>query len=88
MLTSFLCSRTTEWQIGRLEQRLLSLQNAKSLKCGECRDNWRRRQQLEAQLGQLLAERRAHLHELYDMKYVQHHCCCNIKDIYLNKHLR
>jgi len=55
-------------RIGRLEQRLLSLQNAQSLKCPVCRPNWQRRQELESRLNRLLAERRAHLHELFDMK--------------------
>ena len=56
-------------QVGHLEQRLQSLQNAQSLKCSQCRPNKQRLQELELRLSNLLAERRSHLHELFDMKF-------------------
>ena len=46
-----------------------SMQNAQSLKCRQCRPNRQRLQELESRLSKLLAERRSHLHELFDMKY-------------------
>lgn len=58
-------------QVGQLEQRLQSMHNAKSLKCHQCRPNRLKLQELQSRLSQLLAERRGHLHELFDMKYVQ-----------------
>ena len=58
------------WKVVRLEQRLESLQNAQSLKCSECRPNRRRVDDLQKRLDQLLSERRSHLHELFDMKYL------------------
>lgn len=70
-------SRTTFYyffstQVGKLEQRLQSIQNAQNLKCRQCRPNRRKLQALETRLGKLLAERRTHLHELFDMKYSPH----------------
>lgn len=57
-----------EEEITRLEQRLQSMQNAQSLKCHQCRPNQQRLQDLEIRLSRLLAERRQHLHELFEMK--------------------
>lgn len=58
----------SEEEIRRLEQRLQSTQNAQSLKCHHCRPNRQRLQELEIRLSKLLAERREHLHELFEMK--------------------
>jgi len=55
-------------KVGRLEQRLESLQNASNLKCSDCRPNRRRVGDLQDRLDQLLAERSSHLRELFDMK--------------------
>lgn len=55
-------------KVGQLEQRLQSMHNAKSLKCHQCRPNRLKLQELQSRLSQLLAERRGHLHELFDMK--------------------
>lgn len=53
-----------------MEQRLESFRNAQSLKCSDCRPNRHRVDDLQKRLDHLLAERRSHLHELFDMKYV------------------
>lgn len=55
-------------KVARLEQRLQSLQNAQSLKCSQCQPNRQRLHESKTRLDQLLAERRSHLHELFDMK--------------------
>lgn len=57
-------------QVGKLEQRLLSLQTAHALRCSTCRPLLTRQQDLERRLTQLLAERRGHLQDLAQMKYV------------------
>ena len=57
-------------KVARLEQRLQSLQNAQSLKCSQCQPNRQRLHESKTRLDQLLAERRSHLHELFDMKCV------------------
>lgn len=55
-------------KVARMEQRLESFRNAQSLKCSDCRPNRHRVDDLQKRLDHLLAERRSHLHELFDMK--------------------
>lgn len=55
-------------QVGKLEQRLLSLQTAHALRCSTCRPLLTRLQELERRLTQLLDERADHLHDLTQMK--------------------
>lgn len=66
---SILTQSDMYWQVGKLEQRLLSLQTAHALRCSTCRPLLTRLTQLERRLTQLLDERADHLQELTQMKY-------------------
>ncbi|CAG2064460.1 unnamed protein product, partial [Timema podura] len=70
-------------KVGKLEQRLLSLQTAHALRCSTCRPLLTRLQDLERRLTQLLAERRDHLQDLTRMKQEALEAAISEKDAHL-----
>uniref|UniRef100_A0A1B6IZM7 ELKS/RAB6-interacting/CAST family member 1 n=1 Tax=Homalodisca liturata TaxID=320908 RepID=A0A1B6IZM7_9HEMI len=70
-------------KVGKLEQRLLSLQTAHALRCSTCRPLLTRMQQLERRLTQLLDERGEHLQELTHMKQEALEAAISEKDAHL-----
>jgi len=70
-------------KVGKLEQRLLSLQTAHALRCGTCRPLLSRLQDLERRLTQLLDERADHLQELTQMKQEALEAAISEKDAHL-----
>lgn len=57
-------------KVSKLEQRLLSLQAAQATRCHLCRPYVAKVAAIELKLSQLVAERKRHLQELAQMKYV------------------
>lgn len=55
-------------KVGKLEQRLLSLQNAHALRCSICRPLVNRFKKMEKRLVHVLSERRKQLQDLARMK--------------------
>lgn len=55
-------------QVNTLEQRFLSIQGARTLRCTTCRPLITRLQELEQRLTELTTERKQHLRELMLMK--------------------
>lgn len=70
-------------KVGKLEQRLLSLQTAHALRCSTCRPLLTRLQQLERRLTQLLQERTDHIQELAHMKQEALEAAISEKDAHL-----
>ncbi|GLH00789.1 Uncharacterized protein GBIM_07064 [Gryllus bimaculatus] len=70
-------------QVGKLEQRLVSLQTAHALRCSTCRPLLSRSQDLEKRLARLLSERSSHLRELAAMKQEALEAAISEKDAHL-----
>uniref|UniRef100_A0A1B6DN61 Uncharacterized protein n=2 Tax=Clastoptera arizonana TaxID=38151 RepID=A0A1B6DN61_9HEMI len=70
-------------KVGKLEQRLLSLQTAHALRCSTCHPLLTRLQDLERRLTQLLEERSLHLQELTHMKQEALEAAISEKDAHL-----
>ncbi|PNF29431.1 hypothetical protein B7P43_G06850 [Cryptotermes secundus] len=77
------CRKQIMEKVGKLEQRLLSLQTAHALRCSTCRPLLMRLQELERRLTQLLAERREHLQDLAQMKQEALEAAISEKDAHL-----
>ncbi|KAG5882396.1 hypothetical protein JTB14_020536 [Gonioctena quinquepunctata] len=70
-------------KVGKLEQRLLSLQSAQAMRCHSCKPYVKRMSTLESKLTKMIGERKRNLQELTHMKREALEAAISEKDAHL-----